>query len=372
MSGRIVAFIQGMESSGGIQRHSRTLCKVLNQYADQHGLDVDILSFTDPDGWYDPRFLRRPLQGCGGSRARFVARALAALSRPYDLLIVGQLDFGPIALLPHLLRPRAPIVALTYGIEVWQRAPLLKRLGLRIADRVVAISAYTAEQIATLQRIDPASVCVIPCTLDNEFRAEITRWQHSGQPSIGSRLLTIARMSRRDADKGIDQVIRALPAVRAAIPDVSYAIIGDGDDRPRLEQLAADLRVADIVRFAGRVPDAELHAYLSGADLFVMPSRKEGFGIVFLEAMSYGKPVIAGAHGGSPEVVIDGETGLLAQHGDLPALTEAITCLLHDRTRLARMGAAGLARVEQVYTERRFAAAFGQLFDTLRNASGSL
>jgi glycosyltransferase involved in cell wall biosynthesis len=331
---------------------------VLKEYAAHNSIVLDVLSFTDPDGWYDSRYLARPIAGCAGSRARFVARALAALAKPHDLVVVGQVDFGPLALLSHVLRPRVPVVTLTYGIDVWRTLPLHKRAGLRIADRVVSISKYTAGKLTAEQGIDPPAIEIIPCTMDEDFYNDVSAWQAAGQSGIATRLLTISRMSKRDADKGIDHAIAALPAVRARVPDLNYTIIGDGDDRPRLEQLARECGVADIVRFAGRVPDQQLHAYLGGTDLFMLPSRKEGFGIVFLEAMAHGKAVIAGDHGGSPEVVIDGETGVLVHHGDRAGLADAIITLLLDPLGRHAMGEAGRRRVQNVYDYGHFRASF--------------
>ena len=154
-------------------------------------------------------------------------------------------------------------------------------------------------------------------------------------------------MAAHDKDKGIDQVIMALPAVIAACGRVVYTVIGDGEDRARLEALAESVGVRQVVRFLGAVPDEELHAQLSACDVFVLPSRKEGFGIVFLEAMAYGKPVVGGAHGGTPEVIRDGETGLLVRHGDVPGLAAALIRLLSDPHERRRMGEAGRQLVKQ-------------------------
>jgi phosphatidylinositol alpha-1,6-mannosyltransferase len=365
MTPRIIAMLQGLDGPGGVQRHSRSVARVLKDYAADHAIGLDVLSFTDADGWYDSRYLARPIAGCAGRRTRFVARALAELAKPHDLVVVGQVDFGPIALVSHVLRPRVPVVTLTYGIDVWRTLPLHKRAGLRIADRVVSISKYTAAKLTTEQGIDPPAITIIPCTMDEDFYNDVTAWQALGQAGIATRLLTISRMSKRDADKGIDYAIAALPAVRTRVPDVNYTIIGDGDDRPRLEQLARDCGVADIVRFAGRVPDQQLHAYLSGTDLFMLPSRKEGFGIVFLEAMAHGKAVIAGDHGGSPEVVIDGETGILVRHGNLAGLANAIIRLLLDPVGRRAMGEAGRRRVQSVYDYSHFSGSFGQTLNEL-------
>lgn len=364
----MLALLPGLSAHGGIQRHCRSLCRVLSDYAGARGMQLDLLSLHDPDGWNDERFLARPLRGCAGSRLGFVARSQLMLARPYDLLVAAHVDFLPLVLAPRLLRPRAPLVTIAYGIEVWRRLPLPKRLGLRSGDRLVAISDFTARALQQLQGAKPEQIRVVMSTMDGEFLRGAEGWSASGRPPIPSRLLSIARLSRADADKGIDQVIAALPTVRALVPDVTYTVVGDGDDRPRLESLARERGVADITHFAGRVPDEQLFAHLSGADVFVLPSRKEGFGIVFLEAAAFGKPVIAGAHGGSPEVVVDGETGLLVAHGDTGALARGIVDLLQDRGKREAMGQAGLQRMRGKFSFERFERETIELLDELLRA----
>lgn len=351
---RIVLILPGLASDGGIQRHNRMLARELTHYAQLRGMALETLSLHDPEGWHDPALLEQPLVGCAGSKARFAACVAAALLRPYALCVVGHADFGPLALPFQLMRPGAPLVAQTYGVEVWSSRPAMQRRALQAACAVWTISGYTAEQLVVAQGVERARIEVMTIPLDSGFLAGLSAWREAGAVRRRTTLLTVARLSKSEEGKGVDQVIAALPAVRALDPELTYTIVGDGDDRPRLEGLAAAHGVGDVVRFAGRVADAELHAYLAGAELFVMPSRKEGFGIVFVEAMAHGLPVIAGAHGGSPEVVAHGETGLLVRNGDVAGLEEAIVALLNDPERRRRMGAAGRRRAATVYAYERF------------------
>jgi phosphatidylinositol alpha-1,6-mannosyltransferase len=368
---RIVVLLSGLSAHGGIQRYNRTLCKALSEYAAQHSLSLEVLSLHDAPGWHDERYLARPVIGCNGNRPLYALRAISALAKPYGVAISGHVDLGPFIVPFRLLRPRSPIVALAYGIEVWTRLPWHKRAALRAATQVWPISSFTAESLVSQQGVDPGSLAVIPIPLDADFLSEVAACQAADAGAIHSRLLTISRMNVADAGKGIDGVIAALPEVRSRIPDIRYVVVGDGDDRPRLEHLARAHAVDDIVHFAGRVPDRKLHAYLGGADLLVLPSRKEGFGIVFLEAMAYGKPVIAGAHGGSPEVVVDGETGMLVRHGDQAGLVAAITTLLQDAAKRRMMGEAGRRRVHGVYGYDRFRATVARALDGLLGVGGS-
>jgi glycosyltransferase involved in cell wall biosynthesis len=126
--------------------------------------------------------------------------------------------------------------------------------------------------------------------------------------------------------------------------------VGDGSDRQRLVDLARGLNVDAYVHFLGRVSDEELKAAYARCSVFVLPSACEGFGLVFVEAMAYGKPVVAARAGATPEVVQDGETGILIDFGDVGQLTAALAKLLSEPESRQRMGAAGLAIVRQKYS----------------------
>ena len=157
---------------------------------------------------------------------------------------------------------------------------------------------------------------MLPCVVDgNIFTPDVTAKDRLNDLLERYRLedacvlMTVARLWPGDIYKGVDVTIRALPQIAKAFPTVKYVVIGRGDDQPRLAQLAIDLGVADRVVFAGFVPDEALIDHYRLADVYVMPS-KEGFGIVYLEAMACGVPVIAGDDDGSADPLQDGASGL--------------------------------------------------------------
>jgi glycosyltransferase involved in cell wall biosynthesis len=151
-----------------------------------------------------------------------------------------------------------------------------------------------------------------------------------------------------------------------------FVIAGDGDDRSRLEELAEERGLADRVIFKGAVSDEELIDLYKGCDVFLMPSRQEGFGIVFLEAMAFKKPVIGGNHGGTPEVVLHKETGFLVEHGDVDDLARRIATLLDDPELCQRMGEAGRRRVEENYTFESLRRSLIGLFTRLQASAGQV
>jgi len=171
-----------------------------------------------------------------------------------------------------------------------------------------------------------------------------------GDPSplddVPPTILTVARIEERY--KGHDTIVRALPLVLAKVPDAQWVVIGDGSLRPGLEALAASYGVTQAIRFLGAVSDEERNLWLRRARLLAMPSRLpaagqagEGFGIVYLEAGAYGKPVVAGNVGGALDAVRDGETGLLVDPTDPLLVAEAITRLLLGRELARALGEAG-------------------------------
>jgi phosphatidylinositol alpha-1,6-mannosyltransferase len=153
---------------------------------------------------------------------------------------------------------------------------------------------------------------------------------------------------------GHDALIAAWPSVRAQVADAELWIAGEGNDLPRLEQLARTLGVAQAVHFLGRVSDEQLGELYRSAALFVMPSRQEGFGLVYAEAMWHGLPCIGSTADAAGDVIVDGETGLLVPYGDVAAIASAIATLLTDRDRAERMGQAGQRRAREQFSYARF------------------
>ncbi|HYK10824.1 MAG TPA: glycosyltransferase family 4 protein [Gemmatimonadales bacterium] len=212
-----------------------------------------------------------------------------------------------------------------------------------------------------LNRPDVAKrVRVVPLgTEPREFRPGIDpagvreRYRLDGGPWI----LTVARI---EWHKGIDTMIKAMPAIRAAHPGARYAIAGAGPRQPQLEELARETGVADAVRFLGPVSDADLPALYNSADLYVGASRRhdllvEGFGISLVEASASGLAVVGGRSGGVPDAVRDGETGILVDPDQVAAVAAGVNQLLSDEPLRKRLGAAGRKAVEQYYNWDRVA-----------------
>ncbi|MBE9064189.1 glycosyltransferase, partial [cf. Phormidesmis sp. LEGE 11477] len=189
------------------------------------------------------------------------------------------------------------------------------------------ISRYSRDIAHRVNQIPKSKFEMLPCVVDGDvfvpssspdYLIERYRLQNAKV------LTTVARLWSGDIYKGVDVTIRALPKISQAFPAVKYVVIGRGDDQPRLAKLAEELGVASQVIFAGFVPDDQLIAHYRLADVYVMPS-KEGFGIVYLEAMACGIPVIAGDNDGSADPLQDGKVGWQVPHRDPEAV--AVACI---------------------------------------------
>lgn len=243
---------------------------------------------------------------------------------------------------------------------------IVTKLILR-ADWVLAHSASLlsqAERILPPLKQRPRSY--LPYGIDCE-RLRNRAAQTVGAISIppGPYLLTVAKLYDR---KGIDVLLRAIQRVKPALGRHSFVIAGDGPEEERLKQMARDLDVADCVVFAGDVPSPQIPGLMKGCVCFVLPSRSEPFGIVLLEAMTFGKAILATRVGGIPEFVKDGHNGLLVVPEDADALAAHIQRLLSDPGEIERIGKNGMAVAENDYDYRasikRYEVLFHQVIET--------
>lgn len=262
------------------------------------------------------------------SKLRFVISSLR-LSAGVDLIVCGHVAQLPVAWLASRLRPGLRYALVAHGIEVWRPFTFLERLALRGAWRVLCVSAYTRSELLSYAGISPERVVVLHNGRDPELDAPANIPPPASPPS----LLTVARLTSFDRYKGIDDLIRAMPRVREAVPGVTLRIIGRGDDVPRLRGLIDALGLQSAVELVGYVEDSQLRDEFARCSVFVLPSKKEGFGLVFIEAMARGRPCIGAKAGGIPEVITP-ETGLLVEYGDVQGIAEA--CVAALRTEWSR------------------------------------
>ena len=319
---------------GGIARIMRLYLKALCEIAGPDG-HVDSVVLNDAPG-PEPRLAHYANDrlgehvGCDHNKLRFL-RATLRLAGRTDLLICSHLHQLPIAWLAGKLNSRLKYLLVAHGIEVWRPFSLIERRALRGAHRILCVSEYTRRQLLRFcPDLQAARLVVLPNTLDPHFAPQPG---HAVAPTLFAlpRILTVGRLSSADAYKGFDLLIESLPFVRREYPTARLRIVGKGDDQPRLLALATRLGVAGSVDFLGPIDDAALRAEYAACDFFALPSRREGFGLVYLEAMTHGKPCIGARAGGAPEVINDA-VGSLVEYGNLADLAAAVSDLVkHPR-----------------------------------------
>jgi phosphatidylinositol alpha-1,6-mannosyltransferase len=241
----------------------------------------------------------------------------------------------------------------------------LTKCVFRGSTAALANSRNTATMLAALGVPDTKIHIVHPAVDADRFHPRVdgatVRRRYAGAHELV--LLSVGRLQRR---KGHDVAIEAVAALRDQVPHLRYVIVGNGEERSRLQQLVTARHVEDRVFFAGEVSDDELPAYYGACDIFLLPNRiddgdVEGFGIVFLEAAASGKPVIGGISGGVPEAVERDVTGLLVDGADVTQVAAAIRDLAGSEPRRARMGLAGRVRAVGCFSWQRAAAAVSEL-----------
>jgi len=245
----------------------------------------------------------------------------------YDIICCTHLNLLPLAFLAGL-RSGAPLALFIYGIDAWTppAGALAARLASRV-DAVISISRLTAERFQSWAGVREDRVFILPNAVElgaygagEKDPALLQRYGLGGRTV----LLTLGRLAASEAYKGVDEVLELLPWLAERVPEIAYLVVGDGDDRLRLEEKAGRLGVAGRVIFTGFVAEEEKAAHYRLADAYVMPGRGEGFGFVFLEALACGLPVLGSKLDGSREALRDGALGVLVDPRDPEELKQGL------------------------------------------------
>ena len=272
----------------------------------------------------------------GGAAAFLKETAQQIAAGGYDAVFAGHLHLSPFAALAAK-RAGVPWLLLVHGFEAWgpphwepTQTPLAMSLTLRAArtaTRFVAVSDFTRRRFAQRLGVPVDRGIVVPNGVElADFAPGPPRPDLLDRYGIRGRtvLVTLARLAGPERRKGIDEVLEVLGELATEVPDIVYLVCGSGTDRERLEAKARTLGVADRVVFTGFVAEDEKADHYRLADAFVMPSGGEGFGIVFLEAMACGIPVVASSADASVEAVRNGELGVVVDPGDPSSVLEGI------------------------------------------------
>jgi glycosyltransferase involved in cell wall biosynthesis len=350
-------------TAGGIQAFSGNVLAALT--ATLHPLEIRLLLKNDLPSACAERHELSAVDGYGDwprglKNFAFASACLrhAFLDRP-RVIVATHVNFGPIAKMIRQLT-RVPYVLVAHGIDVWQlSSPAVKR-ALYTADKVLAVSRYTRDRLSAETGIRPDHIELLPNAVSSERftigpkpRRLLEQLRLEAETPV---ILTVCRLAAAERYKGYDQIIKALPKILSAVPNAHYVLVGSGPDRPRVEKLIRESGLQSNITLTGYVADEELADYYNLCDIFAMPSKAEGFGIVYLEALACGKPVLAGNRDGSRDALVDGELGLLVDADDIDEIAGEIIRVLRREHSHPKIFQAELLRrrVTELYGTERF------------------
>lgn len=340
---RIIGLFPELLGIGGVQEAGRQTAAALYEIAGRHGQETHFLSLNDPAGGHVllPGTLEIPFRGFGRAKARFTFAAVGASLNNVGIVLAAHPNLALPAAVMKKLSPRIKTIVVSHGVEVWQPLPRLRRVALRRANLLLAPSRYTAQKLNETQGVPIDKIRRLPWPLSPAFLCLTEAGVELKLPPefpIGQVILTVGRWAASERYKGADDLIVAFAQLRPKFPNVHLMLVGQGDDLVRLQTLAAEASTTDTVHFIHGLSREGLAACYARADIFALPSTGEGFGLVFLEAMAFGKPIVAAAAGGATDLVENEVNGLLVPAHNPEQLANALARLLNDEALRSALG----------------------------------
>ena len=311
--------------------------KALSEISAEQSLNMIALSAYDTEP--DERYISRNFfKGYKGNKLRLVLDTLAR-ARNARKVFIAHINLSLIGLLIKTINPGVKLYLITHGVEVWNKTGLLKTLFLRSCYRILAVSNFTKNKIVENHGIIPERVIVFHNTVDPYFKIP-AKFEKPGyileKLEIDKNdivLLTLGRISFLEGRKGYSEVLTVLSEIKDSYKNLKYIIVGKYDQKEykRIEKMISEKKLTDIVKITGFIAESELTDYYLTSDIFIMPSRQEGFGIVFLEAMVCGVPVIAGNRDGSRDAMIDNTYNRLVDPDNSAEIKSSLIDLITKR-----------------------------------------
>jgi phosphatidyl-myo-inositol dimannoside synthase len=343
-------YLSAFSTNGGIEKFNKAFMKALTEQSEKGKIKV----LSSHDDKCEEKYISVDyFKGFNGNKVFFSMEAVAEAGK-FDIIIVGHINLAPVGLLINKLYPDKHLILITHGIEIWADMSAIKRNFLNSVDEVISVSNYTRSRIMETHNIDSDKIKVLHNTIDPFFEKpdNYTKpdylMQRYGIKKGEKVILTICRLSSAERYKGYDKVIEGLPSVSKDFPEIKYILSGkyDEEEKKRIEDLIKESGIGDNVILTGFISDAELTDHYRLADLFVMPSQGEGFGIVYLEAMVCGVPAITGSKDGSAEIIEKLKIGKSVDPDNPDELASAIVSMLKNTEVKKELIS---SRIEEVY-----------------------
>lgn len=345
---RVLFAVSDVSSHGGIQRFNITLSNAMLEL----GNDVILICLSSSKLPGDFKSINLPneqfhFHPCRGSKLKFVFNCFiqCVLQRP-DISICGHINQSiPLSIIFRLTLIKSRIMIL-HGIEVWGRVSSIRGILSKLFTKILSVSAYTRDSYLSQVGNKNKNKCFIFPNTVQEGSFIDTKFSNYNQNTKNLVLLSVSRLDKTERNKGIVDVINSISLIdKNKINAIKYIIVGDGDDRVNLASIAKKRGIADQVEFRGRVTENALRDAYSEADVFILPSNKEGFGIVFLEAMLFSLPVVGAAEKGALDVIVEGKNGLLVSFGNKEQICNCIEKLFDNNELRQTLGHQGYAMV---------------------------
>jgi len=284
-------------ATGGIEKVCRVAGKVFYEWSVINNTKVHIHSMYDQhkDADENQYFPSEIFKGYCTKKINFILSSLKASSK-YDVIVISHINLILVGWLIKIFYPQKKIMLFAHGIEIWGKLSKTKRMMINCCDYIIPVSRFTLHKIEEVHQISSDKCFVLNNCLDpfmplgKEFAGKQDLLYRYGYQPEDKILFTLTRLSSKERYKGYDKVLEAMVNVKKKHPHIKYLIAGSYDEKERkyIAELADRFGLSDSLILAGFIPDEDLVAHFSFADIYIMPSMKEGFGIVFIEAMYYG------------------------------------------------------------------------------------
>lgn len=327
-------------ATGGIEKVCRCIGKILNDISATNTQNFDIYSLYDKkkDAIGNNYFSLNKFSAFNARKSFFILKSLFK-SKEKRIVILSHVNLLPIGWIIKKIFPAKRLILIAHGIEIWKPFSWFRNRMLHVVDEFVSVSNFTKNKIVQIHQIPDSKCCVINNCIDPFMESNVSehkilqlRVKHNIGPN-DKIVFSLTRLSKEDRKKGCENVVKALKKVNKINAGIKYIIGGniDNDEKKNLTALALSIGLSDCLIFPGFIHEEELGAYYKLSDLFILPSIKEGFGIVFLEAMYYGIPAIGGNLDGSVDAFCNGCLGKLIDPLSISAIEDAMIDILIDK-----------------------------------------
>lgn len=328
-------------ATGGIEKVCRIGGKAFYEHGIQYNHHVTVMSMHDSNkhAYNNKYFPAEIFQGFNSNKLAFIT---AAVNKALDakVVVLSHINLLLVGWMIKAISPKTKVILIAHGIEVWDMINLRNKKMIRCCDLIVSVSQYTRNKVIELKGVSEEKSVVLNNCLDpflplplhsNDRNAFMKRYGFDVDDKV---IFTLTRINAKEKYKGYDKVLESLAILHKQGLKVRYIIAGkyDPHEKKVLDQQIQQLGLEGRVILTGFLPDEELPVHLANADVYVMPSKKEGFGIVFIEAMNYGVPVIAGNQDGSCDALLNGDLGILVNPDNADEISGAIKKVFSNQT----------------------------------------